>query len=82
MTIFRSEDMFVGLLVLGLVPWIGWTLIRGLRDERLPIGRAYVGRDERPTAYYVLLGFWVAVALMSAMISLDLLFKIDLRFWL
>ena len=34
MTTFRSEDVLVGLVALGLVPWIGWTLARGLRKLR------------------------------------------------
>jgi hypothetical protein len=77
-----SEDLLVGLFALGVVPWIGWTLVRGLREGRLPIGRAYVRRDERPGAYRALLGFWVAMALAAPMISLDLLFGLDVRFWL
>ena len=82
MTIFPSEDVLAGLFAFGLVPWIVWTVARGVRDEKLPIGRAYVRRGERPGAYRVLLIFWAAMALVAAMICLDLLFKIDVRFWL
>ncbi len=82
MTTFRSEDVLVGLFALALVPWIGWTLARGMRDESLPIGRSYVRRDERPGAYRALMFFWVAMAFAAAMICLDLLFKVDVRSWL
>ena len=80
MTIFRSEDGLVGLIALALIPWIGWTVRRGLKDGKLPIGRSYVRRDERPGAYRALLGLWVAMAVISAMIGLDLLFGFDVRF--
>ena len=77
MTIFRSEDELVGLIALALIPWIGWTVRRGLKYGKLPIGRSYVRRDERPGVYRALLGLWVAIAVMSAIIGLDLLFGFD-----
>jgi hypothetical protein len=73
----RSDDLLVGIIGLGLIPWIGWTLRRGLRDGRLPIGRAYVRRDERRGAYNVLLGFYFIGMLVVGFIGLDLIF--DLR---
>lgn len=82
MSSFASQDGLMGVFAFGIVPWIGWTLLRGLRDERLPIGRTYVRREERPGAYYALSGFWLTMALMAVMIGLDLLFRIDVRFWL
>ena len=83
MTTFRSEEGLVGLMALVIVaPWIGWTLVRGVRSGRLPIGRAYVRRDERPGAYRVLLAFWVSMCVLCFVIGLDLLFGIGVRFWL
>ena len=73
MTIFRSEEALVGLLCLLLVPWIAWTVQRGLRADRLPIGRGYVARSERPGAFRALLAFYVAAAGMMTFISVDLL---------
>ena len=81
MTTFRFEDLLVGLVAAGLIPWIGWTLARGLREGRLPIGRAYVLRDERPAAFRVLFALWIAAAAMAAFIGLDLLFNLDVGFW-
>jgi hypothetical protein len=75
----RSDDLLVGIIGLGLLPWIGWTLHRGMRDGRLPIGRAYVRRDERPGAYRMLLCLYVAAALLVAYITLDLLFDVKAR---
>lgn len=78
MTIFRSEETLVGLFALAVVPWAAWTVVRGLRREKLPIGRAYVGRD-RQGAFRVLLAFYVLAGLLAAVISVDLLFNLDIR---
>ena len=78
MTTFRSENVLVGLIAATVVPWIGWTLARGIRAGRLPIGRAYVRREERQGPFNLLFGFYVVAALMAAVIALDLLF--GLRF--
>jgi hypothetical protein len=79
MTISRSEDVLVGLITLALVPWIGWTVARGLRSNRLPIGRNYVDRLERPAPFALLLTLYAAAAVMAVYISLDLLFEIRLK---
>ena len=73
MTTFRSEDVLVGLVALGLVPWIGWTVQRGLRAGRLPIGRGHVARAERPGAFNALLAAYGLAAVGAAAIGLDLL---------
>jgi hypothetical protein len=73
----RSDDLLVGIIGLGLIPWIVWTLRRGLRDGRLPIGRAYVRRDERRGAYNVLLGFYLIAMLIAGFIGLDLIFDLE-----
>ena len=73
MTTSLSDELLVGLIGLALIPWIGWTVRRGLRLGMLPIGRAYVRRDERRSAFHLLLGLYLAVALLAAFISVDLL---------
>lgn len=73
MTTFRSEETLVGIITLAAVPWIVWILRRGVREGRLPIGKAYVRRDERPGAFRTLFAFYVAAALMMAFIAADLL---------
>jgi hypothetical protein len=79
MTTFRSEDAFVGFIAGALVlPWIGWTLFRGLSGGRLPIGRSYVERPERPGPFWALFGLYTASAVMAAVICLDLLFGLRL----
>jgi len=83
MTISRSEDLLVGIVAAAVVvPWTTWTVARGLRDGRLPIGRSYVRRDERAGPFWVLFTFYVAAASMAVFISLDLLFGPTLRKWL
>ena len=74
MTISPSEDLLVALVSLGLVPWIIWTVRRGLHSGMLPIGRTYVRRDERPQAFNMLLWVYGAVALLAVYIAFDLVF--------
>jgi di/tricarboxylate transporter len=78
MTTFRSEETLVGIIVLALIPWIGWTIFRGIKRESLPLGRSYVRRD-RPAAFGIMLTFYLLAAVVAAWISLDLLFHINLR---
>ncbi|HEV2080075.1 MAG TPA: hypothetical protein VGR19_09315 [Allosphingosinicella sp.] len=83
MTTFRSEDTLVGIVAaVVVVPWVVWTISRGLRDGKLPIGRAYVRKDERAAPFWVLMGLYVAAAGMAVFISLDLLFGPTFRKWL
>jgi hypothetical protein len=75
----RGETILVGLIALGLVPWIGWTLARGLRDGRLPIARAYVVRAERGGAFHVLLALYAIALALAAFIAADLLLGLNWR---
>jgi hypothetical protein len=77
----RSEEGLVGLVALGVIPWIVWTLRRGVREERLPIGRTYVIRSERPGVFNALILFYLLAALLMAAIALDLLLGINLGLW-
>jgi hypothetical protein len=79
MTTSRSEDLLVGIIALAVVPWSLWIIRRGLRDGRLPIGRGYVRREERPTPFNVLLLLYAAAAAGALYISLDLLFGMGAR---
>ena len=79
MTTFRSEDTLVGLVAGAVVlPWIAWTLYRGVIGGRLPIGRGYVVRDERPAPFWVLFGIYAASGVLAVIIGLDLLFGVRL----
>jgi hypothetical protein len=79
MTTFRSENVLVGLIAAALVPWIGWRLARALRERRLPMGKGYVSRNERPGAFHLLFAFYSASAVAGLYICLDLLFGV--RLW-
>jgi hypothetical protein len=78
---FEGENIVFGLIAAALVPWILWTLERGVRGGRLPVGRAYVDRAERPGAYRLLILLYAAVAFGVGFIALDLLFNIRARIW-
>ena len=82
MTTFRSEEGLAGLVALGVIPWIVWTVHRGLKNERLPIGRTYVRRDERPAAFTALLLCYLLATLVMIAVASDLLFGLDVRTWL
>lgn len=68
----------MGLVALALVPWTVWTVVRGLRQERLPIGRGHVSRHRR-AAFGMLLGFYLLAGLFAAFVAADLLFNLDIR---
>jgi len=69
------EELLVGTLCLLIVaPWIAWTIRRGFSEGRLPIGRGYVERDERPGPFRALLASYAVAILLMAFIGLDLLF--------
>jgi hypothetical protein len=74
MTISLSENLLVALVSLALVPWIIWTVRRGLHSGMLPIGRTYVRRDERPSAFNMLVGIYAGLALLAVYIAYDLAF--------
>jgi len=63
----------MGAISLGVVPWIAWTLRRGLAVGRLPVGRAHIVHAERPGAFVTLLVLYVFAALGMGWIGLDLL---------
>lgn len=70
----RSPDEFlVGAIALASVGWIVWILVRGMRDGRLPIGKAQILGGERPGAFRLLFGLYIAAALLMAWIGIDLL---------
>ena len=73
----RTEELIVGALcLLVILPWIAWTVRRGLATARMPIGRGYVERAERPGAFRVLLGLYILAGAMLAFAGLDLLLEI------
>jgi hypothetical protein len=71
--------MLVGLIGLALLPLIGWRIVRGLREGRLPIYRTYLSRDEGQAKFNALLGLHVLSFLVVAAIAADLLLNLGLR---
>jgi hypothetical protein len=71
--------MLVGLIAFATVPWIISLLVRGRRDQRLPMGRAYIRHDERPGAYRMLLLAYIACAALMLFIALDLMLGLGAR---
>lgn len=71
------DGLLVGFLCLAIVvPWIGWTIWRGFRLGKLPVGRGYVERADRPGPFRALLASYLLAILLMGFIGLDLLFGI------
>jgi len=69
------DELLVGFLCLGVVvPWIGWTVWRGFGQGRLPVGRGYVDRAERPGPFRALLASYLLAILLMGFVGADLLF--------
>ena len=79
MTTFRSEEMFVGLVALALVPLIGMRIFRGLRDGKLPLYRMRVGREIGAARFNALLALHLLSLLIVGAIAADLLLNLGLR---
>jgi hypothetical protein len=71
-----DERLVGALCLLVVVPWILMTIRRGLAQGRLPIGRGYVLRVERPGPFKALLASYAVAVLLMGFIGLDLLFQI------
>lgn len=79
MTAPGFDNLVVGLVALALLPPIGWRIVRGLRDRRLPLYRTYVTREESSTRFGALLILHALSFLLIAAISADLLLNLGLR---
>ena len=79
MTTFRSEEVFVGIVGLVLLPLIARRILRGLREGRLPLYRSEVTSDVGAAKFRVLLGLHVLSFLLVAAISADLLLDLGFR---
>ncbi|HEV2816437.1 MAG TPA: hypothetical protein VGW40_04345 [Allosphingosinicella sp.] len=75
----RFDEILVGLVALALVPLIGWRIVRGLRDGRLPIYRTYLDRADGRARFAVLLGLHGLSLVLVAVVAADLLFGLRLR---
>ena len=75
----RSEDFLVGIVALALLPLIGWRILRGLRDGRLPLYRTYISRADAPAKFNLLLILHALGLLLVAVVAADLLFGLGLR---
>jgi hypothetical protein len=71
--------MLVGLIGLALLPMIGWRIVRGVREGRLPIYRTYLSRDDGQAKFNALLGLHALSFVIVATIAADLLLNLGLR---
>ena len=79
MNVHRTDELFVGVIALALVPLIAWRIVRGLRDGRLPIYRTYLHRDQEQVKFAVLLGLHGLSLLLIALVAADLLFDLGMK---
>ena len=74
-----NDDFLVGLVCLALVPLIGWRIVRGLREGRLPVYRTYLERADNEGKFWGLLALHAASLVLVAVIAADLLLGLNLR---
>ncbi len=79
MTTFRSEELFVGVIGLVLLPLIARRVLRGFREGRLPVYRTYLSREENAGKFNLLLALHTFSFLVVAVITADLLLDLNLR---
>ena len=75
----QGENLLVGLVALALLPLIGWRLVRGLRDGRLPLYRAHVHRADNRAKFGVLLVLHALSFAIIALVAADLLLNLGIR---
>ena len=76
---FQGENLVVGLVALALLPVIGWRILRGLRDGRLPVYRTHHHRADSRSKFAVLLALHALSFVLIALVAADLLFGLGLR---
>lgn len=75
----RGMDIAMGIIALLAVPWLFWTMRRGLGSGRLPIARSYVDRSERPGAFHFMLALYLVILIGIAVVAADLLLGLNLK---
>jgi hypothetical protein len=76
---FQGENFFVGLVALALLPVMGWRILRGLREGRMPVYRTYLRRAESGSKFAVLLALHALSFVLIALVAADLLLGLGLR---
>ena len=72
-------DLLVGIVAAALVVLIGWRIVRGVRQGRLPVYRTYIEREEDSAKFSALLVLHVASLLLVAAVAADLLLGLNLK---
>ena len=75
----QGENLLVGLVALALLPLIGWRILRGLHDGRLPLYRAHVYRADGRAKFGVLLALHALSLAIIAVVAADLLLNLGIR---
>jgi hypothetical protein len=76
---FQGDSLLVGLVCLALLPIIAWRILRGLREGRLPLYRAYLERSDNAAKFGVLLALHAITFVLIGVVSADLLLGLGLR---
>ena len=74
-----AENLLVGIIALALLPLIAGRIVRGLREQRLPLYRSYVRRSDGAAKFNILFALHAVSLLVVAAIAADLLFNLGLR---
>ena len=74
-----SENLFVGLIALALLPVLGWRIWRGLKQGELPLYRTRIDRSAGAGKFNFLLVLHVLIFLLIAVVAADLLLGLGLK---
>ncbi len=70
------------LLTVGLLIYFGWTAVSAFRQRQITIAGGAWTRPNQPKRYWFMLFVHVFGLIICAMLVFDLIFELDLRFWL
>lgn len=73
------ENLLVGIVALALLPLIAGRILRGLKEQRLPLYRSYVRRSDGAAKFTLLLALHAVSFLVVAAVAADLLLDLGLR---
>ena len=75
----QTENLFVGLIALALLPVIGWRIWRGMTHGQLPLYRTRIDRSVGAGKFNFLLGLHALVFIVIAVVATDLLLGLGLK---
>lgn len=81
MTIFRSKELLTVASVAVLILWV-WTVASSIRSEEVRISGWTISKCDYPVVFWIILSVQLIMAVLLLLITAQLVFDFDVRFWL